>query len=326
LKTWNPARYGDLTLAAPPTEVAPPGSRFGVADVLGWDVFSQTIQALRHPGAIDALGGLKVKRVIADGESQSAAMLTRYYNGIDPLHRLVDGMIFYDVAGPLRTDSSTKAISVDTEVFGGDPGSPQSDSPIFRRWDVAGASHIGLYDAQYADAIAARDGALKGPDGKAVSVTGLITGCAWSPIWSAAPTHYVLNSAFAHMNAWIKDGVAPPSAPRFERDASVTPAVTHLGADGVMAGGIRLSEVEYPTGINRGRGNTGANFFCFISGAHKPFTAEELAARYPDPAAYVRDVEALNTRNAAAGFILPSDAAASTARARQMIGAKPGRP
>lgn len=326
LKTWNPARYGDLTLAAPPTEIAPPGSRFGVADVLGWDVFSQTIQALRHPGAVDALGGLKVERVIADGESQSASMLTRYYNGIDPLHREIDGVVFYDGAGPLRTDSPTKAITVGTEVFGADPGSPQPDSAVYRRWEVAGASHIDLYDAQYADAITARDGALKSPDGKTVSVTGLITGCAWSPIWSAVPTHYVVTSAFAHMNSWIKDGVAPPGAPRFERDASVTPAVTHLGADGVIAGGIRLSEVEYPTGTNRGRGNTGANFFCFISGAHKPFTAEELAARYPDPAVYVRNVEALDARNAAAGFILPVDARASTAKAQQIIGVKPGRP
>ena len=319
LKKWNPARYGDLTLAAPPTEVAPPNSRFGVADVLGWDVFSQTIQALRHPGAVDALGGLKVKRVIAHGESQSASMLTRYHNGIDPLHRVVDGMIFYDVAGPLRTDSSTKAISVDTEVFGGNPGSPQPDSPIFRRWDVAGASHIGLYDAQYADAITARDRALKGPDGKTVSVTGLITGCAWSPIWSAVPTHYVLNSAFAHMNAWIKDGTPPPNAPRFERDVSVNPAVVRRDADGAALGGVRLSELEIPTGRNRGAGNTGANSFCFIAGGHQPFTANELAVRYPDPAAALRQVEALNAKNVASGFILANDARASTANAGKAI-------
>jgi hypothetical protein len=326
LKKWNPARYGDLTLAAPPTEVAPPNSRFGVADVLGWDVFSQTVQTLRHPGAVDALAGLKVKRVIADGESQSAGMLTRYYNGIDPLHRVIDGVVFYDGAGSLRTDSPTKAITVGTEVFGAEPGSPQPDSAVFRRWEVAGASHIGLYESQYADAITVRDGVLKGPDGKAAPLSAGISGCAWSPIWSAVPVHYVVSSAFAHMNSWIQDGAAPPSAPRFERDASVTPAVTRMGADGLVAGGIRLSEVEYPTGINRGRGNTGANFFCFLTGAHKPFTAEELVARYPDPAAYVRDVQALNARNAAAGFILPTDARASTAKAQQTIGAKTNRP
>src|SRR5262245_55512903 len=93
LKNWSPARYGDLTVSAPDT--APPDP-LRTGDVLCWDIFSQAIKALREPGAVDALAGMTVLRVIATGESQAGRRLTQYYNSIDPLHRLVDGMVFYD--------------------------------------------------------------------------------------------------------------------------------------------------------------------------------------------------------------------------------------
>jgi Alpha/beta hydrolase domain len=261
---------------------------------------------------------MTVKRVIANGESQSAGLLTKYYNAIDPLHRLVDGIVFYDGAGTLRTDSPTKAISVYTEIFGATPGLPAPDSANFRHWDVAGSSHIGLHDAEYADEITARDGAIKNTNGKPATVTELVGGCTWSPVWSSVPTYYVLDSAFQHMNEWIQGGSTPPNAPRFERDTSVTPAVVRRDAAGTAIGGIRLAELEYPTMLNRGAGNTGSNFFCFITGMHQPYTRDELAARYPDHQAYVRSVEKLTAQNVASGFMLPEDAAASVAKARDL--------
>jgi hypothetical protein len=319
LKKWSTARYGDLSLAAPPTAPTQPGSPFTANDALAWDVFSQTVQALRTPAGVNALPGLAVKRVIADGESQSAGLLTRYYNSIDPLHRVVDGFVFYDGAGALRTDSPVKAITVGTEVFGADPGSPQPDSATYRRWEVAGASHIGLYDIQYANEISARDGALKGADGRPTNISGLITNCAWTPLWSAVPVHYVVSSAFAHMNEWIKGGEAPSSAPRFSRDTSVTPATVRRDDKGEVIGGIRLSEFVYPTQMNKGRGNTGSNFFCFITGTHVPYTAGELAQRYPNRDEYLSDVEKLNAKNASDGFILKGDGLKSAAAAKAAV-------
>jgi hypothetical protein len=326
LKKWSAARYGDLSLDAPPVEPTPPPGRFTANDVLAWDVFSQTIQGLRTPAGANPLAGLTVKRVIANGESQSASLLTRYYNSIDPLHRVVDGFVYYDGAGQLRTDSPVKAITVGTEVFGADPGSPQSDSPTFRRWEVAGASHIGLYDIQYADTISARDGALRGENGRPSDISGLITNCAWTPLWSSVPVHYVVTSAFAHMNQWIQGGAAPSSAPRFARDTSVTPAVVRRDDKGEVIGGIRLSEFTYPTQMNKGRGNNGDNFFCFIAGTHLPYSAQQLAARYPDREKYLADVQKLNASNAASGFILPGDAAKSTANARIAMPARVAAP
>ena len=320
LKSWSPARYGSLSMTAPPIPGAPPpppgpgGAR--VDDSLSWDAFSEIIKGLREPGAVNPLQGLKVQRVIADGQSQSAGLLTRYYNSIDPLHHVVEGIVYYDGAGALRADSPTKAITVATEVLGGQPGSPQPDSAVFRRWDVAGASHSGLYDIIYADAITGRDGALKGPDGKPSTVTGLIDGCAWTPLWSAVPAHYLMDSAFHHMNLWIQGRSTPPSAPRFVRDTSVNPATVRVDANGVIEGGIRLAEIDYPTGVNKGRGNTGANRFCFLAGTHRPFSAQEFADHYPDRQAFIRNVETLTAQNRERGLILPEDAAKTVAAAR----------
>src|SRR3954464_7580135 len=62
LVNYDPARYGSLHH---------PGDEYA------WDIFSQAIKALRENGrgSVDPLGGLKLKRVIAIGFSQSTAEL-----------------------------------------------------------------------------------------------------------------------------------------------------------------------------------------------------------------------------------------------------------
>jgi hypothetical protein len=304
LKTWSPARYGDLSLTAPNADPAG-GVLDARGDVLGWDVFSQTVQALRG----GALASLAVKRVIANGESQSAGRLTSYYNSIDPLHRVVDGIVYYDRGGPWRTDSPTKAISVATE-FGSRSGATLPDSPSFRLWEVAGSSHVSLHDVRYVDAITGRDKGLPAP----VTLTELITGCAYEPLWSTVPTHHVLNSAFDHVNRWIQGFPAPPSAPRMEREG------TGLKRDGDnrVVGGIRLADFTHPTAFTLGGLNTGPGF-CYLAGHHRFYTASELAARYPDPHVYVRGVVDTTAGNLAAGYVLGADAGETVAAAYRVF-------
>src|SRR4029079_12162085 len=43
LRAWSPARYGDLTVAAPDTT---PPDPLRTGDVLSWDIFSQALMAL----------------------------------------------------------------------------------------------------------------------------------------------------------------------------------------------------------------------------------------------------------------------------------------
>jgi len=63
LKKFSSERYGTL-------DVAHGGAVTG--DGLSFDIFSQAGQAIKNPGAVDVLGGLKPRHVFAVGESQSA--------------------------------------------------------------------------------------------------------------------------------------------------------------------------------------------------------------------------------------------------------------
>jgi len=321
LKAWSPERYGTLTLAASNTDPATGGILDRTGDVLSWDVFSQTVEGLRHPAAVNPLPGIRVKRVNATGESQSALRLTPYYNSIDPLHRVVDGIVYYDAAGQLRTDSPTKAISVATEIGVGllPSGLPAPDGVNYRRWELAGTSHVSLSDIDYVDPIVLRDGFLKLPDGTPSTLTGLTTGCAWYPLWSTVPTGYVLDSAFEHVNAWVKGGSPAPTAPRLQRDPNAPPLFDPAAPGGVApgyakdangntVGGIQLAEYAYPTAVIKGAGNTGPAT-CWLAGLHRFFTDQELAARYSEPDSYLLGVTHLTARNLSEGLILPRDAA-----------------
>jgi hypothetical protein len=172
---------------------------------------------------------------------------------------------------------------------------------------------------RYVDAITGRDGFLKLPDGTPTTLTGVITGCAWNPLWSTVPTGYVLDSAFDHINRWVKGGRPAPTAPLMRRDPNAPPLFDPAAPGGVAPnyakdpngntiGGIQLAEYAYPTAHIKGAGNTGPGQ-CWLTGTHRWFTDKELAARYPDPYAYLHGVLTLTSRNLAAGFILPRDAA-----------------
>src|SRR5215470_16589603 len=84
LKTFSTARYGTIDVNQGGTIMA---------DALSFDIFSQAGQAIKHPAAVDVLGGLKPRHVIAIGESQSAQRLSTYVNSINPLARVYDGFI-----------------------------------------------------------------------------------------------------------------------------------------------------------------------------------------------------------------------------------------
>jgi hypothetical protein len=338
LKKWSPARYGDLSVTAPNTDPATGGVLDATGDVLSWDIYSQTIEGLRHPGDVNPLPGMTVRHVIADGESQSALRLTPYYNSIDPLARVVDGIVYYDAAGQLRTDSPTKAISVATEIGVGltPSGLPAPDSTNSRRWEVAGASHVSFEDLKYVDPMVLRDCYLKSADGGCSTLTGIITGCSQSPAWSTVPTGYVIDSALDHMNKWIQGGPPPPYAPRLERDFSAPPLYDPAAtggtapayakdANGHTIGGIQLAQYAYPNAVIKGAGTTGPGS-CWLTGMHRFLTGQELSALYPDPYTYLAGTIKLTAQNVASGYLLPVDAAQTIHDAyrvfRELLGRK----
>jgi hypothetical protein len=76
LKKVDPARYGTLSH---------PGDSFS------YDIVSQAGQTVRNPAGPAPLGDLKVRRLIAAGDSQSAFRLVTYIDAIHPIAHVYDG-------------------------------------------------------------------------------------------------------------------------------------------------------------------------------------------------------------------------------------------
>src|SRR5262249_24607919 len=206
----------------------------------------------------------------------------------------------------LRTDNSTKLISVGAEVWS-DGRKMVPDRPTTRRWEVAGTSHLSHWDMQYVDAITARDKSLAARDGTVVAtIADLIKGCANYPLWSAVPTHKVLNAAFDRVNIWANGGLVPPPGKPLDRDAGGE-RLRH-DDQGRTFGGIQLAEYVFPSAYNLGYLNPGPGF-CRNGGHHRFYTAAELKALYPDPNAYVHGVVQLTMKNLTDGYIVAADAA-----------------
>jgi hypothetical protein len=148
LKAWSPQRYG--TLSATVGNEDPNGGgkldECGGApacpgDALSWDIRTQVSKALKeNAGDNKPLPGLKVKKVIALGESQPASRLTLYYNAIQPNYGFFDGFVFLDLAGQLRSDLTVPAISVNSEVIAAmfppttRPATPHCSARSTRGW------------------------------------------------------------------------------------------------------------------------------------------------------------------------------------------------
>ncbi len=309
--SWNPSRYG--TLKIPNT-----GPIMGDTEGLSWDIFSQAAQAVRHPQGVDPLGGLPVERLFAVGWSQSANRLSSYHNSIHPLANAFDAFALIGVHNqwlPLRTDLDVKVFKVLSEAdvagTGGNrisqallrPLEPNTDH--FRRWEVAGAAHLGNHEFQESRPLLARDVSPAAAEPET---------CALPPL-SRIPSHFVMNAAYDHMVDWVKHNVAPPIGPDIEVAAlgtqnPVTPSVLARDEYGNARGGIRLSQHAVPTATNTGL-NTPSTIFCLSAGSHVPFDQTILDALYPDHQAYLDLVIAATHETQKAGFIVGADAAAT---------------
>jgi hypothetical protein len=321
-RKWDPDRYDDLTL---------PG------DSLSYDVFSQVGQAIRSPKGVDPLAGLSShRRLVASGQSQSAQRLVTYINAFQPSTNMFDGFLLVSrfrgaaplgrtllpqqgaldpdghdashpffpdplaglLSGPqraqVRADTTVPVFVVLTETEAvQDAAVRRPDSALFRTWEVAGASHV---DATTTAAIVAQ---LR-RDFPKVPLEQLECEQA-----NAFPTRYALRAALRSLSAWVAKGTPPPTAPPLQRDPSSGEIVR--GADGNALGGLRLPEIDVPTA--RHQGGSDEDGYCGLAGSSAPFSAADLAARYPTPTAYTDAVAAATAAAVQAGHLLPEDAA-----------------
>lgn len=313
LKTWSPQRYGDLNVTADSTDpktgekidTCPPGTACP-GDPLSWDIMTQVSKALKDNDApTPPLPGLKVRKVIALGESQSAMRLSLYYNAIQPIYQFFDGFVFLDLAQQMRADVPTPAISVNSEVLAGFLP-PPTTSRYTRVWEVAGASHASFYAVNYVDRLLLRDQSVSGPNGPLTFTQMMASqGCKLNPLFSKVDTGLVLNAAIDGVRQWAETG--KPAAPtrQFQRDEK---NVVMRDASGLVLGGVRLAQFAVPTAYMAPNGDA---LGCVLAGHHRDFTVNEFKQRYGSTRSYVRQVRAVMRQVQKQGYLLPKDANAA---------------
>jgi hypothetical protein len=303
IKAIDPERYGDLSH---------PG------DAFAYDIFTQVGRTLRSPGAVDPLDGLTVERIIAAGESQSAFALTTYVNGVQPLTDQFDGFLIHSRGGgaaplgepgagvdiaaavtgsatTIRTDLDVPVLVLETEtdVLGILNYLParQPDTDQLRVWEIAGTAHADAYLV----------GAVSDSFGCPEPVNG-------------GGMHLVAKAAIRHLNAWVRDGTAPPAAPKLE--TAGTPATYALDDNGNVQGGVRTPHVDVPVDVLSGLPAEGASLICLLFGTTNPLPAARLAELYESPEDYLAQFTAATDAAIEAGFIVPEDREAALAEAQ----------
>jgi hypothetical protein len=299
LKAWSPARYGSLDVT---------GGGLFMQDQLSFDIYSQVAQAIRDNKSTKLLGNLKkIKTIVATGPSQSGRFLSYYHNVIHPRDHVVDGFAIVAHTQSLRKDLDVKTMRILTEtdvimeksaykILDREP-----DTRFFRRWEVAGTSHIGWTDALKYEPLLIRDRGFGLP---VVTVT--------TP-FSRIPFDHVLSAAYDQLFDWINKHESPPAAPRIKWVGD-----TRIARDeyGNALGGIRLPEHQVPTASNTGEAN-GTDFFATLVGTYEPFSSELLRELYPEHGRYVGAVIRSATSLVRQGFLLKQEAAESIWEARE---------
>jgi hypothetical protein len=309
LKTINAARYGSLHH---------PGDSFS------YDMFSQAGQAVRASSGPSPLGTLKVKRVIAAGESQSAFRMVTYINAIHPITHVYDGYLVHSrgsigaplsespqtvigVAGAakIRSDIDVPVLTFQTETdltLLGFLTARQDDEKHFRLWEVAGTAHYDTYGLGVGNTDVGTS-----PDAAAVVIStaaaGGIINCN-TPI-NSGPVHYVLNAALNKLVRWVKTGKAPKSAPRLDVSAG-PPVAINTDANGNALGGIRTPWVDAP--IAAFTGEQEGSLICRLFGTTTPFDDAKLTSLYPTHKDFTKAHGKALKRAVKAGWILKPDA------------------
>ena len=296
-QVWDPQRYAAINH---------PGDQYSA------DMFSQVAKAIgSHPTSLDPMSGLKVRRVIAAGQSQSADKLYDYVvNNQDDAH-VIDGFLIHGNGTVKKTFPKPLTVPVlnllsDREA---DPAPPTND-PLYRLWEVAGTAHsdyfIG-YQSVHGNGPRAADQPAADEDSyrQIIDKAGnygqvpdpMLGTCTLAG--AAMPMHYATSTALHELNAWIKTGTRPPAAPRFRFD----PTTGQLAKDqyGNTEGGIRLPPIEVPVA-------TYASTSCYLGGITVPFTDVQLQQLYPTFDDYQARMHAATDTAVRKGWLLPPDA------------------
>jgi hypothetical protein len=346
IKVWNEKRYGTLDVTAG-------GTLNG--DELSYDIFAQAAQAVRVPGRVNVMGGLRVERMFATGHSQSASRLATYVNSVHPLAPTFEAVIVHGGGGRIRTDLGNvkvwKLLS-ETDVLNGQAANRQPDTSSFRSWEVAGDSHVDLQFVTYSRLLSRRDGSPTAPsftrptgNGRTGAPAQRGAGAATAGRATATPAAGVATTASAAgAGAGLTNsgGCDRPSYSHIPFNYVMDAAIDHLVRwvkDGTLpptAQPIEVSAIDPAVVVKRDAAgnalggirlsqhavptatNTGQNSgpgFCRLNGSYEPFAPSTIASLYPTHAGYVAAVRTVTEQNLKAGYILKPEADATIAEA-----------
>jgi hypothetical protein len=301
LKQFSPTRYAALDLTA--------GGRFPSGDPLGYDVFAQGVQAVRHAGVLGPLSK-RLKKVIGAGVSQSAGRLSVLMNAIQTRDEpVMDAVLLYIGGERLRTDLNYPIIKLLSETEYTAPASAneiavlQPDTDLLRTWSMAGTSHSDWASFAVRYALLKRD----------QPTAGLRDNCL-HPSRSRIPDRYVISSAIDWLSRWgDKKGhsskvAVPPTSPAIQLAGDGVTVVRD--AYGNALGGIRLAPFAVPVALDSGFNAVppGAGGLCFLNGTHIPFDTATLNQLYPTRRAYLEPFFKAVFDNVRDGFVLEADA------------------
>lgn len=307
---WDPERYGTLNI---------PNDEFS------FDIYSQAGRLLapdRPRRPVDPMGGLRVRKLVATGASQSAVRLATYLNAVHATERIFDAFylqVYFGNGAPLEEPAVSPITRVEdimplalampagSHKLRDDLGVPilvmnsetestlyhpvrQPDTDTFRFWEVAGVGHGCARGSDFLTSSWPRDlGLDRHPMAPLEN----------NNVWSHEPVN---SAALPHIQRGLTEGVPPPIQPRLAFAGD--PPYLQRNALGIAEGGIRLPQIEVPSARHTG---VDADGLLQMFGETRPFPEGTLARAYGDAETYERRLHAAVDAAAEAGILLEAD-------------------
>ncbi len=337
LKTFDPVRYAAVSWAnpLPPDQTCPnpvsflPDSSPETENGLVWDIASQVAALLKSKDEHNPLKDFPVEMAFLTGYSQTGGYMVTYINFIRPLPEAVgskgrpvyDGYLIGDgdailiplnqCSAPLKPGDARfvikprpePVISVVSQILWTGMGMDRADSDSpkdpYRRYEIAGASHInqravGLWPTP--DDMIKAGITSPPPNCKEFATYGM----------TDFPSEYFMSGAFSNLDAWVRSKTAPPRVPRIQLEPvpsgtkpSWPPSIpVKLDKYGNALGGVRSPYLDVPTGTYHvfstpaNPDDPASGLFCSLVGYKVPFNKDLLKELYPTHEEYVEKVNA----------------------------------
>jgi hypothetical protein len=347
LRKFDPTRYQAVAMPNPrgapacaEADITPNARPTTGADETGlaWDMITDLGRLLKAPGAGNPLGKAAA-RLYMTGQSQNAGYARTYATFFARDIKGPNGKLLYDAY--LYSGSPPWQVPInqcakdpppgDPRLLTGPAGAPvielftqgdlstnvESRRPdadkapdLFRRYEVAGGSHIDPWEGR-SDPTVADDKRAGGRNSDGEPAVCRPKGVTPTDF----PNRYVFNAAWRSLDAWVRRGVPAPKAAPLELVPGAAKLVSDrqfvLDANGNAKGGVRSPAVDAPTA--RWVGAKSGAFSCIFYGYKFPFDQAKLKALYGDHAGYVAKVRA-SVRVQQAGRWLTSEDAAEIVR------------